>query len=674
VARPLRNGAVAAGEVQRAGRPGSIQRRSGNQSSRGPVHAALARLALQSFDLDAAEASIRRALEIDGQLLAAHQLHADRLLAEQRFDQALEVLQTARQIHPLDEETLGRLAAVYGVLDGWQAADGGSRFSRLQAEVIGRNSHCGRFYAALADSLDLMRRYPQAAEFYRQAIERLPRLMYARGRLGMILMRLGDEAEAQRLLDISFADDPYNVRVKNMLEVLDVLQDYAVLETEHFILRYDRDENETLATFAARTLEEQIYPEIVARLGYQPPEKTLIQIFSRARNSSGHAWFSARMVGLPFIGTVGACAGRVVAIASPTELPVKFNWARVLRHEFVHVVNLQQTDFQIPHWYTEALAVLLEQQRRPDQWTEVLVRRARAGRLFDLDTINRGFIRPRNQDEWTLAYCQALLYAEFIQERFGPQKLNELLEAYAEGLTTRNAILRCFGLEQEEFERRYLEFLEPIIASVPVQHATPARSFAELLRAADRDPADAAVAAELAEAYLQRRDTARARNYALRALQQESGEPRAVYVLARLSVTDGDTRQAVRILEAAIDEESPHDRTLALLAGLKLQAGDFAEAERLYRLGAERFPLDANWLRSLTRVFLKSSDQRKLSSTLAELAERDPENPLLVKKLLELSLAEGDYEQAARWARTGLEIDVMDVDFHAGLARASQPQ
>jgi cellulose synthase operon protein C len=344
------------------------------------VHAALARLALQNFNLDAADESIRRALEIDGQLLMAHQMHADRLLAELRIDEALAVLQTARQLHPSDEETLGRLAAVFGALDGWQSADEDSRWQQLRNEVTARNSHCGRFFAALADSLDTMRRYPQAAEFYRQAIDHLPRLMYARGRLGLILMRLGEEAEAQQMLEAAFADDPFNVRVKNMLEVLDVLQDYATLETDHFVLRYDRDENEVLAKFAARYLEQQIYPEVVERLGYQPREKTLIQIFSRARNSSGHAWFSARMVGLPFLGTVGACAGRVVAIASPTELPVKFNWARVLRHEFVHVVNLQQTDFQIPHWYTEALAVLLEQQRRPDQWTEVLIRQAHAGR------------------------------------------------------------------------------------------------------------------------------------------------------------------------------------------------------------------------------------------------------------------------------------------------------
>jgi hypothetical protein len=36
------------------------------------------------------------------------------------------------------------------------------------------------------------------------------------------------------------------------------------------------------------------------------------------------------MVGLPSVGTVGACAGKIVAMASPNEMEQKFNWAQVL--------------------------------------------------------------------------------------------------------------------------------------------------------------------------------------------------------------------------------------------------------------------------------------------------------------------------------------------------------
>ena len=35
-----------------------------------------------------------------------------------------------------------------------------------------------------------------------------------------------------------------------------------------------------------------------------------------------------------------------------------FNWGRVMRHELVHILNLDQTDYLCPHWFTEGLAVI----------------------------------------------------------------------------------------------------------------------------------------------------------------------------------------------------------------------------------------------------------------------------------------------------------------------------
>ena len=50
-----------------------------------------------------------------------------------------------------------------------------------------------------------------------------------------------------------------------------------------------------------------------------------------------------------------------------------FNWGRVIRHEMVHIFNLEQTNFQVPHWLTEGLAVRNEGFPRPPSWNQVLV-------------------------------------------------------------------------------------------------------------------------------------------------------------------------------------------------------------------------------------------------------------------------------------------------------------
>ena len=49
----------------------------------------------------------------------------------------------------------------------------------------------------------------------------------------------------------------------------------------------------------------------------------------------------------------------------PTTMKSRYNWARVITHEMTHVINLQQTDFNIPHWYTECLAVESEKEPPP---------------------------------------------------------------------------------------------------------------------------------------------------------------------------------------------------------------------------------------------------------------------------------------------------------------------
>src|SRR5262249_42815666 len=201
---------------------------------------------------------------------------------------------------------------------------------------------------------------------------------------------------------------------------------YETLETEHFKIKFNPKHDKMLATYMGQWLEE-VYPQLVHQMGFAPPEKSLFEVFCRFKNTDGHGWFSARMVGLPHIHPIGACAGKIVALQSPSEGQQRFNWSRVVKHEFVHVINLQQPDFNITHWFTEALAVLNEGYPRPQSWNDLLVERSARGKLFNLDSINLGFIRPRSSDDWTLAYCQASLYAQFMRERYGEDAIARML-------------------------------------------------------------------------------------------------------------------------------------------------------------------------------------------------------------------------------------------------------
>ena len=636
------------------------------------VHAALGRLALQNYELDKARRSIDRAIEINPALIEAYRLKADLLLANFKNQEAAEVLQHALTLNPRDEKTLGRIAAVHILRNGKPKEIAGSALGKILAEANARNPHAGVFYFTLAETLSERRKFPASESYYQEAIERMPQLVGPRGQLGMMYMRLGDELQGKRLLDESFEIDPFNVRVSNMLKVLDVLAGYAVIETEHFIIRFDRGHDELLAQYAADYLENEVYPQLCKQFDFEPDGKSLFEIFNRAKNTGGHGWFSARMVGLPYVGTVGACAGKMVAITSPAALEQPFNWARVLKHEFVHVLNLQQTNFNTPHWFTEALAVLNEDAPRPEMWNKLLAARVPAGEIFHLDTINLGFIRPSSQNDWHMAYCQAEIYAQYLLAAYGEDSLAKMLTAYADNLNTREALKRCFDVEQEVFERGYLKHLKQVAAGLsPASGATKKRPFAELVRAQAADPENPDLIGQLAYAYLQRESYAKARKLAQAAVKLKAGHPMATYVLARIRLLIGEARAAHDLLEGCLDEKAPHEKVLTLLAALKIKARDLAAAERLYRLGRKADPHNSKWIKALASLYLKTGENDKLAELLVDLADLDGDDIKIRKKLAQIALEKSSYKAAANWANQAVQINVMDSQAHRMLAEAS---
>ncbi len=136
--------------------------------------------------------------------------------------------------------------------------------------------------------------------------------------------------------------------------------------TKHFRLRYDPKNDKVLARFMAKYLGGHLRRvgrtnSIIVRR-----EPILIEVFNK------HEMFSGRVVALPDLHTIGACTGRMIAMVSPHDkskvIGKPFNWVRVIRHELVHVFNLEQTKFQVPHWFTEGLAVTNEGMGDPPRW------------------------------------------------------------------------------------------------------------------------------------------------------------------------------------------------------------------------------------------------------------------------------------------------------------------
>lgn len=625
-------------------------------------------VALSRFEIKDAESFAERALKFNPNLPEALRLRADVHLAVGDPEAALKELLRARKIAPRDTRTLARIAACY------QLQGKKKEYDALVAEVEAFDKKPAVFWFELAERLEERRRYDLAEAGYQKAAKLRPELSGPQNGLGMLYMRLGKEKEAAELLEKGFKADRFNVRVSNMRKVLRHLEEYQDLTTKHFVIKHDPKRDAVLARYMADYLET-IYEDLARKFDYRPQGPILIELF---RN---HDMFSGRTVALPDLHTIGACTGRVVTMVSPNEKTSKgeparkpFNWARVIRHEVVHIFNLAQTNYLVPHWFTEGLAVSNEGFPRPPTWNQLLLERVDTNRLLTLDTIDLGFIRPRDPLEWQQAYCQAQLYVEYLEKKFGDKAVGQMLAAFARGKSTAEALQEVTKQDKASFEKGYRAYLEEVVQQLRGNRPVQKRRTLEQLQAEyKKDPRNADVAAELALRLVTTRRS-EARKLAEEALERKKTHPKALYVLALLARRAADTKQERAYLEKGLDKENPEPLVLKALGKLYYDANDFDRAADVLELWRKQDPQDREVLAELARVYAQTKEPKKQISVLKDLVPLDADDFDRRLRLARLLAEQGDFEEAEKYARQALEIDVTSKEARQVLMKALERQ
>jgi len=461
-----------------------------------------------------------------------------------------------------------------------------------------------------------------------------------------------------------------------MRKVIGVLNEYDTILTDHFVIRV-ATKDQLLGQYMSEYLEE-VHKELSAQYGYEPEARTQFEIYSDAKGQTAHAWFSARMVGLPWIQTIGASTGQIVALASPNDVGQPFNWARVLKHEYVHILTLQQTQFNIPHWYTEALAVRSEGMVMPDEWKDLLVERVPAGTAFTLKNLNDGFQRPKGPGDWSMAYCQSRLYAQYLEDNYGEKVLAELLECYRLNQPTEAAIPEVTKVSLKEFEAGYLDFLEKIVVEIEASDATPIIDVVKARAAYETDKTDLPNAGRYVYAlFTNGGDKDEAKTLAVDINRTSDTEPWAAATLARACLDEKDEISARIFLETARDDAKPNPVTLSLLAEIYIEAEEYELAAELYAIGVEKFPRESEFLEGQALALLKldlpgEEGRQQLITALKALSDADTENLGARRKLAQLALEAEEFKEASYWAREMIYVDVENVEAHVLLGRVAE--
>lgn len=364
--------------------------------------------------------ALQRAMALNPSSVEALQTYALGMLRSNREEEANTVLQQALAINPESLPVISALAAdaiLHERMD---------EYDQLHAVVESFSPGNPVFLGNIADAFGNNYRFTEAVEFARAALAADPTYWQAYTLLGSNLVRLGEEEEGKANLEIGFENDPFNVMTSNILKVFDTLATYETRESEHFKVHLSQKDADILWPYLEPLLEEA-WDTLTAKYGFEPEYPVLIEIFENSED------FAVRSVGLPDIGPlVGICFGKVITLISPDALTA--NWQEIAWHEFMHVVTLQMTNNRMPRWLSEGISVWEEGEGRP-YWGRRqgldLVRAVKDNKLLPVANLNAGFSGAQSNADLGFAYFQSYLVVDYISDRFGFDKLVELVAQYA---------------------------------------------------------------------------------------------------------------------------------------------------------------------------------------------------------------------------------------------------
>jgi hypothetical protein len=147
-----------------------------------------------------------------------------------------------------------------------------------------------------------------------------------------------------------------------------------------------------------------------------------------------------------------AYPGRNVILLDARSL-LKPDGEVTLRHELSHVA-LGQLAPSWPRWFQEGIALYLTGDRFSITQYAAMFRAVTNDRLFDFEDLADSW--PQHPHEVEIAYAQSVVFVAHLVNRFGPQKLGDLVGHVEAGASFETAFARAFqtsvSVEQKAWE------------------------------------------------------------------------------------------------------------------------------------------------------------------------------------------------------------------------------
>jgi Tfp pilus assembly protein PilF len=611
----------------------------------------LARLSADGFDEKASE-YVAKALALDPKLVEAHEFAANLLLEDAKADEAVKEAQTAIALSPYqgNSDALDAMA-VLAAAD--LLADKNAEADAWLKKIAAVNPGYGEGYALVAENLVLNRRYPEGIAYYRKAIEVDPLNWPARSQLGINLMRMGEEDEPRALLEDSYSHGQQDNATRNSLKLLDSYANYVTTRDEATILRMNKKEDDLLRPY----FEEQLHKAIAT---YTAKYKIKLSGPVQLEVYPNHEDFAVRTMGMPGLGALGVTFGNVVAMDSPSgRKPGDFNWGATMWHEMSHLFILSATNYRVPRWFTEGLAVHEEGQANPmwaNRLTPDVVAAIQAKKLLPVLKMDQGFIFPEYPEQVLVSYYQAGTICDYIAEHWGNDALMGMVHSFAALKTTPEAIQDNLHESSEQFDKDYAAWLDKKVGPTVANFDAWRAQLKALVGMSEKKDTDAVIAAapEVIKMYPEYVEDANAYEIVADAQLAKGNKQLASDALKLYELLGGESPETLKKL-ASLEEELGHSMEAAAtldhlnfiypededlhrrLGGLWLAQGNNAGAVREYQAVLAMKPLDtASAEFDLAKAYMAEGDKAKAEESVLASLEAAPGFKPAQKLLLEI--------------------------------------
>ncbi|MGB9068903.1 MAG: tetratricopeptide repeat protein, partial [Candidatus Acidiferrales bacterium] len=586
-----------------------------------------------------------KALALDSNLVEAHELMANLALEDSATDAAVKEADAAIA---LSGEALDAMA-IHAAVEVLADRPPDAWFDKIRSV----NPHDGEAYALVAHHLILNRRYEDGIVYYRKAIELDPEDWSAHSELGINLMRLGQEDEPRRELELSYANDYRDAATVNSLRLLDSYKNFVTFKDGTLTLKLQKKEADLLHPYV-EAVAKKAMATYEAKYKFKLPGPVQVEVYP------DHEDFAVRTLGMPGLGALGVTFGEVVAMDSPSgRKPGDFNWASTLWHEMSHVYILTMTNHRVPRWFAEGLAVHEETQASPewgDRVTPEILLAIRDKKLLPIRDLDRGFVRPEYEAQVIVSYYQAGQICDYIQSRWGSDKLLEMAHSFAKVQPTADVIQQDLGVSAADFDKQFLAWLAGNVGKTAANFDDWRKSLKELAEAAQEHHNDDVIqqGQRVRDLYPDYVYDANAYEFLAQAYEAEGNKKAAAAVLTEYEKRGGhdpDTLKELASLEDGLGNPAdaaatlnrlndiyPSDEQLhRRLGDLWLAQNNYPGAIREYSSVVAMHPMDeASAHLNLAQAYLAAGQTDKAKENVLETLEAAPDYRPAQKLLLQL--------------------------------------